>query len=66
MFFYSDDPLRDFDRWDAEQQERLKELPDCADCGEKIYDDHYYMINDEPICPDCLDSNYRREADDQW
>lgn len=61
MFYRTDDPLADFDRHDMEEQEWLDKLPKCADCGEPIRDDHYYLINDEPICPDCLDAGYRKE-----
>lgn len=64
--FYSDNPHADFDRWDADQERRLKRLPVCADCGEPIQDDHYYDINGEAICPECLDVNYRRETDDYF
>ena len=62
--YYTDDPLADFDRWDADQQKKLGELPVCADCGEHVQAGHYYLINDEVICPDCLESGYRKEVDD--
>lgn len=61
---YTDDPLLDFDRFDREQQKRLDRLPVCADCGEAVQDDHYYLINDAVICPDCMESGYRKEVDD--
>lgn len=61
---YTDDPLLDFDRFDREQQKRLDRLPVCADCGEAVQDDHYYLINDAVICPDCMESGYRKEMDD--
>ena len=66
MFYRTDDPLADFNRWDAEQQAALNKLPKCAECGEHIQADHYFLINDEPICPDCLDSNYRKEIEDYF
>lgn len=62
--FYSNDPERDLDRYLAEQDRELEKLPKCADCGEPIQDDHFYLINDEPICPNCLDSNYRKDTED--
>lgn len=62
----TDDPIADFNRWDAEQQAKLEKLPVCADCGEHIQADHYYLINDAPICPDCLDSYYRVETEDYF
>ena len=61
---WTDDPVFDAERYMAEQEAKLDKLPKCADCGEPIQDDHFYMICDEPICPDCLDSNYRRETED--
>jgi formylmethanofuran dehydrogenase subunit E len=61
---WSGDPLADFDRWDAKQQKQLDRLPKCADCGEPIQHDHFYLINDEAICPDCLDAGYRKDVED--
>lgn len=61
---FTDDPLLDFDRWDGAQSKRLKQLPVCADCGEAVQDDHYYLINDSVICPDCMESGYRKEVED--
>ncbi len=58
---YTDDPLRDFVRWDAEQERRLQMLPECADCGEHIQEETAYYINGEWICKDCMDS-YLREV----
>lgn len=60
----TDNPLADFASWDAEQTEQLERLPVCADCGEPVQDDHYYLINDEVICPDCLESGYRKDIDE--
>ena len=59
--FYSDDPLRDFDRWDAEQQKALEELPVCADCDNPIQDESAFYINGDWICEDCMDA-YRRDV----
>lgn len=64
MFFLTDDPASDADRYFSERDAELEKLPVCADCGEPVQDDHYYLINDEVICPNCLDSNYRKEIDD--
>lgn len=61
--FYTDNPARDFNRWDAAQEKRLAKLPLCADCGEPIQDDCYYQINDEAICLSCIKANYRREIE---
>lgn len=56
-----------YDIWEAherEQERRLARLPVCADCGEPVQDDHFYLINDEVICPNCLEAGYRKEVDD--
>lgn len=59
-----------YDLWeahDAEQARQEAKLPVCVDCGDPVQDDHYYEINDEVICPDCMESNYRKEVDDlEW
>lgn len=60
MFRRTDDPIADFNAWDAEREAQLEKLPICADCGERITTDFCYCINDEYICPDCMDSGYRK------
>ena len=55
-----------YDAWlahDAEQDRWLQERPVCCWCDEHIQDDHYYMINDEVCCPECLESYFRKEVD---
>ena len=62
--FYSDNPVSDFERHDAEQERKLERLPICSECGERIQSDTLYLINDETICPECLEANYRKCTDD--
>lgn len=62
--FRTDDPIRDFNAWEAEQESWLSRRPVCADCDEPIQDDHYFDINGEVICPNCMDANYRKEIGD--
>lgn len=64
MFYRTDDPLADFNRWDAEQQAVLNKLPKCAECDEPIQDDCYYEINGECVCPECLDNNHKHWVED--
>ena len=63
MSFYTDDPIRDAARYDAEQSRRLDELPVCHCCGEHIQDEHYYLINDEVYCIGCLESYFKQYVD---
>ena len=57
--FYSDDPVRDFLRHDREQQRKLDGRPKCAVCDEPIQDDLYIEKDDEPICSECCEQEYR-------
>ncbi len=60
---YTDNPVADFDRYDAEQAEAEEKLPHCAYCGEPIYDEYYYEIDGDIVCKDCLDDNFRKWVD---
>ena len=51
---YTDNPLRDFDAWDAEQERKLARLPVCNFCGERIQDEECWCIDTKFICKDCL------------
>ena len=50
---YTDDPVCDFERYDAQKQEELDELPVCSCCGEPITQDVAIYYNDQWICRDC-------------
>lgn len=63
-FFYSDDPVRDAERYAAEQDRQLDRLPECSECGHPIQSQHYFLINDEIICTNCLIQNYRKDTED--
>lgn len=54
------DPYKDFDRWNAEQEEALAKLPVCEECGEPIQDDYMWLIEGETLCDDCARELYRR------
>ena len=60
---FTDDPIADFERHDAEQQAELDKLPRCSICDVPIQDDYYYEINDECICEDCLNDNFRKDVE---
>ena len=66
MFYRTDDPLADFNRWDAEQQAALDKLPKCTECDEPIQDEHCYEINDELICEQCLNENHKKWTEDYF
>ena len=56
---YTDDPIQDFLNHDAEQTRRLEKLPKCSYCGKHIQNDYYYIIDDDNICPGCLDREFK-------
>ena len=62
--FYTDDPVKDYDRYDAEQTTKFKQYPLCSYCCDPIFDDYLYEINDEVICEECLNENFRKNVED--
>ena len=64
MMFYTDDPVADFERYDAEQERKLAQLPVCIECDEHIQDTQCYEVNGEYICYDCMNRNHRKWVDD--
>lgn len=64
MYWYTDDPVADFDRWDADQYRRQKRHPRCAHCDEYVQNTRYYLINDSVICPDCLEIDFGHDVDE--
>lgn len=55
---FTDDPIADFMRHDAEQERLLSRLPVCAECGEPIQDEQCIVINDMAFHRDCILDNY--------
>lgn len=64
MRFYTDDPARDFARWDMEQARAEARLPVCDCCGEIIHDDDYYEIDNEILCEECMKDKYMKSTED--
>lgn len=59
--------IDNYDLWeahDAKQERWLAELPVCDVCDNPIQDEHLYLINDEFICPECLERDFRKDTDD--
>ena len=64
MFWMTDDPARDAERLAEAQDRQLEQRPVCSECGHHIQADHYYDINGEVVCPECLENYYRKEVED--
>ena len=64
MCYRTDDPVRDAERYIAEQEEALKKLPKCSCCKHHIQDDYLYDIDGVLICEECLEQNFRKKVED--
>lgn len=60
--YWTDDPVADFERYDAQKEAKLETLPECSECGCRIQDEYAYYINGEWICEQCMKENYRKEV----
>lgn len=60
---YTDDPIADFNKWDAEQENRRKMLPRCCECGKHIQDDELFDVYGDLYCWDCAIKEFRRSTD---
>lgn len=63
-FHYSSDPVRDAERYAADQDAQMERLPVCACCGYPIQSEYLYRIEEQSICAACLEDNYRKRTED--
>ena len=61
---FTDDPLRDFENWDAEQEEALSKLPICEICEEHIQQETAICIDGKWYCDHCLNEYCRKDVED--
>ena len=59
MGYYSDDPVRDAERYAEAMDRRLECLPVCSICDDAVQDDYCYQIQGEVVCPRCMRIHYR-------
>ena len=57
------DPIKDFEKHDAEQQERLKKFPVCKLCDHPIQQEDAVCFNGRWYCDECL-SEHRESVGD--
>ena len=53
---FTDDPIRDAERFFEKQDKQLEELPRCADCDKPIQTEKAYYINGDFICEHCIEA----------
>ena len=51
---FSDDPLRDYNRWEHEQYLWEMSRPVCCDCGEHITGEYMWNFHGQYYCEDCV------------
>ena len=61
---WTNDPLADFARHEAQQQKKLDKLPHCSECGEPIQDEYLYEFCGDLMCQECLESQYKKPVED--
>jgi len=64
MSYRTDDPLADYSRYCAEQEEELKKLPLCVCCKEHIQQERAVCYNDQWCCEDCEDTFWQGIRED--
>lgn len=57
MAVYTDDPIGDYDRYDAEIESNLEKRPTCDICGDHIQEEFYFNILGYKICEECMDTS---------
>ena len=61
---YVPDYLDQWSEHNRQQEEEIKKLPKCDYCGAPIFEDHFYLINDEYVCPECLEEHFKKRTED--
>ena len=63
MPFRTDDPARDFDRWDMAREHRKSRCPICERCGEHIQSEKLWDINGTLYCQECAAIEFECDTD---
>lgn len=64
---WTDDPIRDAERYAADWEEGSRRRKVCKHCGViLLYGDEYFLINDEELCPECMKDEYGKVVEDEW
>ena len=64
VFYRTDDPAADFERYDAEQEAELEKMPVCTNCLERIQDGYLFDIEGELYCEECAYELFRKDTAD--
>lgn len=61
--YYTDDPVRDAERYFSDCEAELEKLPKCSYCGRAIQTEKCYEIADELYCPKCMKKEFEKDTD---
>lgn len=64
VFYRTDDPVADFERYDAEKEAEREKMPKCSNCGEPIQDGYLFDIEDTLYCEECAFELFRKDTGD--
>lgn len=62
--YYSDNPVRDAERYYNNLEKQAEQLPVCSECGYRIDGEIAFEIGGGYICEDCLIENHRVWVED--
>lgn len=63
---WTDDPARDAERYQVEMENEYRGHKTCDHCGVIFHaGDRYYLINNEELCPECMEDEYGKAVDDE-
>lgn len=62
--FFTDDPVADFMRHDAEQERLLARLPKCQECGKPIQQEKVFVFGGRYYCDECIEEYYTVDVED--
>ena len=60
--FYTDNPIRDFERYDRRQQQWLDSLPVCEHCNEPIQDEDLMDIDGTLYHLECAEREFKKST----
>ena len=61
--FYSDDPVRDAERYNRHKERQEREYPCCGQCDQRITEGHYFRIYGHILCLDCVTEEYGEKVE---
>ncbi len=62
--FFTDDPVKDYNRYQEEQEKQLQKLPKCSHCDEHIQTEELCDIGGTLYCMECFKDNFIKSVED--